>query len=104
MSEKPSLDLTGTVVLITGATRGIGREAAMRMSHAGALVAINYRQSDSAAHAMVRELGDARTFAVSADISNPVETEAMIDAVERRFGRLDVLVNNAAIFERNEFD
>jgi 3-oxoacyl-[acyl-carrier protein] reductase len=104
MTDHPTLDLTDQVILITGAARGIGRAAAMRMSRAGARIAINYHRSESEALALVAGLGEERTLAVRADIGNPAEVEAMIDAVVARFGRLDVLVNNAATFEINPFD
>ncbi|HYM59657.1 MAG TPA: SDR family oxidoreductase [Thermoanaerobaculia bacterium] len=100
----PTLSLTGKVILITGASRGIGRAAAIRMSRAGAQVAINYNRSESEAAALVAELGEERTLAVRADVGNAAEVETMIDAVVARFGRLDILVNNAATFDINPFD
>jgi 3-oxoacyl-[acyl-carrier protein] reductase len=103
MSAKTNLDLSGKVVLVTGASRGIGREAAIRLAEAGATVAVNYCRSEAAAQDAVREIG-AKAFAVGADVSKPEEVQAMIDAVAARCGRLDVLVNNAATFELNPFD
>jgi len=98
------LDLTNKIVLITGASRGIGRETALQMSDAGALLALNYNRSAADMHSLVKEIGDERCIAVRADIGDPVETESMIDAVIRRFGRVDVLVNNAAVFDLNRFE
>jgi 3-oxoacyl-[acyl-carrier protein] reductase len=103
MSAKTNLDLSGKVVLVTGASRGIGREAAIRLAEAGATVAVNYCRSEAAAQDAVREIG-AKAFAVGADVSKPEEVQAMIDTVAARCGRLDVLVNNAATFELNPFD
>jgi NAD(P)-dependent dehydrogenase (short-subunit alcohol dehydrogenase family) len=104
MEPKTTLDLSGKVILITGASRGIGAEAARRLAAAGARVAINYSRSEAEALAIAAELGDERAFAVRADVSDAEEVQAMIDAVDRRWGRLDVLVNNAATFEMNPFD
>ena len=102
--RKNVLDLTNKVVLITGASRGIGRETALQMADAGALLGLNYNRGVSEIRAVVAEIGDDRCFAIKADLGDPVETEAMIDAVVRRYGRIDVLVNNAAIFAQNLFE
>jgi 3-oxoacyl-[acyl-carrier protein] reductase len=104
MSSKTSLDLTGKCVLVTGASRGIGRETAIRMGLAGARVAVNYHRGEAEARAVVREIGEANAIAVRADLGDPSDVEAMIDVVVRRLGRIDVLVNNAATFEINPFD
>jgi NAD(P)-dependent dehydrogenase (short-subunit alcohol dehydrogenase family) len=99
-----SIDLTGKTVLITGAARGIGAETARLFGAAGANVAVNYRRSAKEAEAVAREIGNERAMAVQADVAEPSEVETMIDAVVERFGRIDVLVNNAAIFDSNPFD
>jgi len=98
-----SIDLGGKVILVTGASRGIGAAAARMLARANAFVAINYSRSETEATALAKEIGK-RAFAVRADISDPSEVRAMIDAVERKWSRLDVLVNNAATFEMNPFD
>jgi NAD(P)-dependent dehydrogenase (short-subunit alcohol dehydrogenase family) len=98
------LDLTDKVVLITGASRGIGRETALQMAGAGALLGVNYNRSANEIRSLVAEIGDERCIAIKADLGDPIETESMIDAVIRRFGRIDVLVNNAAIFASNLFE
>jgi 3-oxoacyl-[acyl-carrier protein] reductase len=102
--RKNVLDLTNKVALVTGASRGIGRETALQLADAGALLGLNYNQSESAMRSLVVEIGDDRCVAIRADLGNPLETEAMIDAVVRRFGRIDILVNNAAIFDLNRFE
>jgi 3-oxoacyl-[acyl-carrier protein] reductase len=99
-----NLDLSGKAVLITGASRGIGRATAVRMAEAGARVAINYNRGEAEAQGVVREIGDTRAFAVQADVGNPDDVKKMIDAVVDRWERLDVLVNNAAIFDLNRFE
>ncbi|HEX6087626.1 MAG TPA: SDR family NAD(P)-dependent oxidoreductase [Thermoanaerobaculia bacterium] len=102
--SKTHIDLTGKAALITGASRGIGREVALRMGEAGALVAVNYHNSATQADEVVAEIGAARAFAVRADVSDPKQVEEMIDAVVQRFGRIDILVNNAGWHDYNRFD
>jgi len=103
VNAKAGLDLSEKVVVITGGSRGIGAETARRMAAAGAKVVVNYHSSDAAADAVVREIGE-RAIAIRADIADPDALEAMIDEVASRFGTIDVLVNNAAVFEYNPFD
>src|SRR5438552_16396804 len=97
------IDLTGKVVLITGASRGIGKQAAIRLANAGAFVAVNYHRSETEAMDVVRQIGKT-AMPVRADVSDPAQTEEMTNAVVERFGRIDVLVNNAATFDLNAFD
>jgi len=103
VNAKAGLDLTGKIVVITGASRGIGAETARRMAAAGAKVVVNYHSSDAAADAVVRDIGE-RAVAIRADVADPEALNAMIDDVVARFGTIDVLVNNAAVFEYNPFD
>jgi NAD(P)-dependent dehydrogenase (short-subunit alcohol dehydrogenase family) len=98
MDPKITLDLRGKRVLVTGASRGIGRETALRIGLAGAYVGVNYFRGEAEANEVVREIGDA--VALRADVADPEQVERMIDA----FGRVDVLVNNAATFDMNPFD
>lgn len=99
-----TLDLTGKVVLITGASRGIGRAAAIRIAQEGALVGVNYSRSADEANEVVREIGSDRAFAIHANLGDPSDVKRMIDAVVDRWTRLDVLVNNAAIYDMNRFE
>jgi NAD(P)-dependent dehydrogenase (short-subunit alcohol dehydrogenase family) len=103
VNGKVVLDLSGKVVVITGGSRGIGAETARRMAAAGARVIVNYHSSDEAANAVVREIGE-RAVAIRADVADPEALKGMIDDVVSRFGTIDVLVNNAAVFEYNPFD
>src|SRR3954471_23654876 len=95
------LDLSGKVALITGASRGIGRTTAVRMAEAGARVAVNYNSSESEANEVARETSG---FAIRANVSEPDDVKRMIDAVVDHFGRIDILVNNAATFAMNRFE
>ncbi|MEA2166306.1 MAG: 3-oxoacyl-[acyl-carrier protein] reductase [Thermoanaerobaculia bacterium] len=103
MDSKIGLELHGKVVLITGGSRGIGAETARRMAAAGGRVIINYRRSEAEADALVTEIGGNAT-AIRADVADPAALETMIGEVVTRFGAIDVLVNNAAVFEYNPFD
>jgi 3-oxoacyl-[acyl-carrier protein] reductase len=89
--------LSGRIVLVTGSSRGIGAEVALKAAAEGASVAIHYLHSAEAAEAVVarvRGLGaDSRAFA--ADIGDGHEAEGLIEQVIAHFGRVDALVNNA---------
>ncbi len=89
-----SQDFAGRVALVTGASRGLGRAAAARLIERGASVAINVRDR-ARAEAIAAELGD-RAFAVPGDITAAGVPDALVSQVVARFGRLDILVNNAA--------
>lgn len=88
----------GKVALVTGATRGIGRAAAVRLAQEGALVAVNYRATGdpSITLAKIEEAGG-EGFAVEADMREPQQVIRMVDEAARVGGRLDYLVSNAAI-------
>ena len=91
--------LKGRVALVTGAGRNIGRAIALALADAGAKVAVNVRASRNEGQAVVDEItargGDA--MLATADVTQRTEVDAMIAAVSKRFGRLDIIVNNAAI-------
>jgi len=93
------LDLSGKIALITGASRGIGRECSKLLAHAGAKVIINYSKSREEAEGVFREIsqngGTAEMY--QADISKPEEVQALFKHISKKFGRLDILVNNAGI-------
>jgi len=95
-------DFAGRVVLITGAARGLGRATAERFLTQGAQVAVNVRTSDRG-DALVRELGGG-AFAVPGDLTDARATRSLVARTVDRFGRLDVLVNNAAVAYATRID
>lgn len=90
------MQLANKTVLLTGAGRGIGRAAARRFVEAGCRVALVARTGD-ALRRLAAELGDDRALPLPADVSDPRACEAVVQETVRRFGGVDVLVNNAAI-------
>jgi 3-oxoacyl-[acyl-carrier protein] reductase len=91
--------LAGRVALVTGAGRNIGRAIALALAEAGAKVAVNVRASRDEGESVVSEIaahGGEAMLAV-ADVTQRPDVEAMIAAIAQRFGRLDIVVNNAAI-------
>ncbi len=101
MSAPDELPLAGRSALITGAARRIGAELARRLHAAGAAVAIHYRHSADDALNLAASLGRARAGsaeAFRADLADPAELHALVEAVAGWSGRLDLLVNNASSF------
>jgi 3-oxoacyl-[acyl-carrier protein] reductase len=94
-----SYDLDGRVALVTGASRGIGRAIAERIGRAGAQVVVNYQSNAEAAADVVSaiERHGQRAAAFQADVSQPVQVEALVQFTLTTFGHLDILVNNAGI-------
>ncbi len=90
--------LAGKTALVTGAARGIGRAVAWKLAKAGSDVAIVYHNSHEEAEAVcaaVRQLGQ-KAHAIQADVSDPELVAEILDTVRQQFGRLDLLVSNAA--------
>jgi 3-oxoacyl-[acyl-carrier protein] reductase len=92
---EPLFSLQGRICLVTGAGSGIGQATAELLAQAGATVAVN-DISDASAAATCARLGLQHDPALVGDVTNPVRAEAIVAAVLKRFGRLDILVNNAA--------
>jgi len=93
------MDFKDKVVLITGAAQGIGRATAQQFAEQRARVIIHYNSNLEQAEKTLDSLnGDSHTI-IQADITNADQARGLIESVVRDFGRLDVLVNNAAIFE-----
>ncbi len=89
-------DLTGRVAIVTGASSGLGARFARVLREAGAGVVVAARRLDRV-EALAAELGPERALAVQADVSQPPAVAALVDRALERFGRLDVMVNNAGI-------
>jgi acetoacetyl-CoA reductase len=93
-------NLEGAVVVVTGAGRGMGRAIAEELGSAGAKVVVNYSRSKEPAEEVVQKLsqnGSGEAVAIGADVSKADEAKKLIDETLERFGRIDVLVNNAGI-------
>ena len=91
--------LDGKVALVTGAGRNIGRAIALELADAGAVVAVNARTNREEIDAVAREIEAAggRALALLADVAAAAAVQDMIRALVERFGRIDILVNNAAL-------
>ena len=93
--------LRGRVAIVTGASRGIGRAAAIRLAEAGAHVVVNYLLRDDAADKTIADLNDlgASSLVFKGDIADVVVARSLVDRTLEQFGRVDVLVANAGIWE-----
>ncbi|HIK16867.1 MAG TPA: 3-oxoacyl-[acyl-carrier-protein] reductase [Leptolyngbyaceae cyanobacterium M33_DOE_097] len=97
---EPLQNLKGKVAIVTGASRGIGRATALALAAEGANVVVNYASSSTAADAVVAEItamNAGGAIALQADVSKVDQVEAMVNQVLEKWGRIDVLVNNAGI-------
>jgi 3-oxoacyl-[acyl-carrier protein] reductase len=92
-------ELAGKVALVTGASRNIGRAIALDLAAGGAAVVVNTRRSREAAEAVAHEIeaSGGKAMALIADVTDEAAVKAMVEQSVARFGRLDILVNNAAI-------
>ena len=97
--RREQVKLQGKVALVTGASRGIGRAIALGLAAEGANVAINYVSRPDAAVAVQEAIGalGRAGLPVQADVAVAAEVERMVGQVLDRFGRIDVLVNNATL-------
>ena len=100
LSPQSPQDFAGRVALVTGASRGLGRAAALRLIERGARVAINVRDEARAA-AVASEIG---AFAVAGDVTAPGAPASLVARTVEQFGRLDILVNNAAFANTTRFE
>lgn len=92
------MDFVDQTVLVTGASRGIGRAVARQFAAQGATVAVHYRTNRGAAEATLASLAGDGHCMVSADMADPAQVAALIDEAVSHLGRLHILVNNAGIF------
>jgi 3-oxoacyl-[acyl-carrier protein] reductase len=101
MSQTRKPKLAGKVAVVTGASKGIGAEIAKELAAEGAAVVVNYASSKSGADRVVADIVrlDGKAVAVQADMTKPEQIERLFAETKKAFGRLDVLVNNAGIYE-----
>jgi 3-oxoacyl-[acyl-carrier protein] reductase len=92
----------GRAVLVTGASRGIGTAIAQAFAAAGDRVAVHYRAEQAAAETVAAELPGHGHVVVQADLADPAAVKGMVDEAADRLGGLDVLVNNAGIYEPHD--
>ncbi len=95
------MDFNKKVVLVTGSSRSIGREIALGFAQNGAHVVINYNKSEKLALELEETINNKwnKCMVIKADVGNINDVRTMFDKIIKEFGRIDVLVNNAAIFE-----
>src|SRR5207244_12109931 len=99
-------ELAGRVAIVTGAGRNIGRAIALALAEAGAAVAVNGRANRAEVDAVVAEIESrgGKALAVLADVSDETAALRMVTAAAARFGRIDILVNNAAVRPEKPFE
>ena len=97
------MKLEGKAALVTGASRGIGREIALELARAGADVAVNYSGSEAKANEVVEEIKalGRKSMAIQCDVSNSDSVAEMVKQTTEAFGKIDILVNNAGITRDN---
>src|SRR5437879_12314356 len=102
MNDFPRVDLQGHVALVTGVARGLGHAISLALAHAGADVALGFRDV-SLGGELVREIEGLgrRGLPVQMDISSMEQILSAVDETVTRFGKLDILVNNAVIAPEN---
>jgi 3-oxoacyl-[acyl-carrier protein] reductase len=98
-------EFDGKVAVVTGAGRNIGRAIALALADGGAAIAINVRSNRTEAESVAREIENAggKALVHVGDVADPVAVQALADAVVKRFGRIDILVNNAALRREKTF-
>lgn len=91
-------NLSGKTILITGASRGIGRAAALLLARHGARVAVNYLLDVKSANNVVKEIKTqgGKAIIVQADVSKPKEVGEVVEEIMKKFGAIDILINNAS--------
>jgi 3-oxoacyl-[acyl-carrier protein] reductase len=106
MSESTSRALAGRVAIVTGAARNIGRAIAVELGRQGAGVVVNVHSSAAEAQetaALVEQAGG-KALVHLADVARPEGARSLVDAAAERYGRIDILVNNAAVRRESRFD
>jgi 3-oxoacyl-[acyl-carrier protein] reductase len=98
-------EFDGKVAVVTGAGRNIGRAIALALADGGAAIAINVRSNRTEAESVAREIETAggKALVHVGDVADPAAVQALADAAVKRFGRIDILVNNAALRREKTF-
>src|SRR5882724_8011928 len=93
--------LTGKVAVVTGASKGIGAAVAKGLAEAGAGVAVNYSADKQGAERTVAEIrnGGGKAVAIQADVAKAADVKRLFEETKHAFGSVDVLVNNAGVYE-----
>src|SRR3984885_3582445 len=96
-----SAKLEGKVAVVTGASKGIGAEIARHLAAEGAAVAVNYSSSKEGADRVVAQIKEkgGKAVAVQGNVSKKADIDRLFAEAKKAFGRLDVLVNNAGVYE-----
>jgi 3-oxoacyl-[acyl-carrier protein] reductase len=99
-------ELAGKVAIVTGAGRNIGRAIALALADAGASIVVNARNNKAEAEAVAREIEAAGRKALvhMGDVANAADVQDMVETAVKHFGRIDILVNNAALRREKPFD
>ena len=99
--RRSPVNVNGAVALVTGAGSGLGRAIAEALARRGARIAVHYHDSIEGARSVVEDAGGSpRALAIRADLRSPPDIMALLDQTVERFGRVDLLVNNAAVLVR----
>jgi 3-oxoacyl-[acyl-carrier protein] reductase len=98
--------LAGKVAVVTGASKGIGASVAKHLAAEGAAVVVNYSSSKQGADKVVSEIAGkgGKAIAVQGDVAKPAEIERLFAETKKAFGRLDILINNAGVYEFSPLD
>lgn len=98
------MKLQGKIVLVTGASKGIGKATAVAFAKEGCTVVINFKSDSKSAQEVLEECNkhSKGNITVKADVSNNSDIEEMFGSIQEQFSRLDILVNNAGIFDEND--
>jgi acetoacetyl-CoA reductase len=99
------IDLKGRVAIVTGGSRGIGSIIAKELAKQGVSVVINYNSSSDAADQVVREIEElgGQAYASQADVSDAAQARVLVEETINKFGKLDILINNAGITRDRTF-
>src|SRR5258708_13268562 len=98
------MNFDGKIVLVTGASRGIGRAVALEFAKRNARVAVNYHSNQAAAEETLAALPGTGHMLAQADIADPNSVQRMVKSAIDQLGRLDILLNNAVVYTNHSID